>query len=504
MKRISMILIIIISSLIMTSCDIGNMEISENIEAPMNLNLPLYGEWVIEDYKFSTIGTMDEEKANSYIGSEVIFDNRMVSIGENYCLEPTFKIKNVDASKYLVYNYKTNPEFLGIDSEDIQIVSVSGIDQFFNEFIKLSDEKAIVNIDGVFFYLNRVSEHVDEEKIDKLSVPQEISLKSEKANDNTEQQLSSGILLGLKTLSMEGEEQLETWNYRTVFIRSSNKEIKSINEMEDILLPRRNGFWKVKVNRESVKGNLNDNIEVYQLDRVTDMKVELQMEGEDSVKDFKEKIEEKDSTLKNILFVGNDYISIEDIHYRNKGQRYLKFYPIDNINGIPIKISDLMGDAGKKALVEGFNKEIVSQNEAYRSNYVDLTPKEDSFGLFRRNGLWIFKGRVNYIEDGVYMYKDFNINALPTQELVSFDELYIPWNVVKEKFPRALDLFTSPNGDIAVVLTYDRILVYEIANGTIGDEPIGEVELKPGEKIIMAEWAVGKYAQIWEEEFKNN
>lgn len=116
--------------------------------------------------------------------------------------------------------------------------------------------------------------------------------------------------------------------------------------------------------------------------------------------------------------------------------------------------------------------------------------------------MWIFKGRVNYIENSSYLYRDFNINILPTKELISFDELLVPWKEIKSKVPEALDAFTSPNEDIAVILTYGYILIYRIDNGTLSDEPIERIKLNSGEKVVMAEWALGKYSLLWEEQFK--
>lgn len=511
MKKIIFLIMLIMLMFLFTSCNVENIELSENIAAPNNTNLPITGEWIIDDYKISVISTMDEEIAETYVGTEILFDEKLVSIGEDYCLEPSFKIKNVNAEDYLIYHYKTNLEILNIDTEEIQVISVSGEEQFLNEFIKISEDRIIVNIDGVFFYLDKVSDEVDEEKIDSFNVPEDMMLKTvEFSEDET---LQSGVLLGLKYLDLDNNENndLEKWNYRTIFIRSHNKDIVSINEMEDILLPRMTGFWKIEVNRENIDDKVNDNIVAYPLDKPMDATKEIEiLKEDDNIEENEEeniglmKIEEiaDEHTIKNILFLSGDYISIEDIHYRNRGQRYLEFYPIDNINNEKsMKISDIMGEVGKEAFLESFNKEIISGNEEYKDSLVDLKPNEESFGLFRRNGYWIFNGRVNYNEDGTYRYHDFNVRAFPPEELVSFDELSIPWNAIKTEVPEALDAFTSPNEDIAIILTHNNILIYQINNGNIVGEPIEKIKLKPGEKVIMSEWAMGKYSEIWEEEF---
>lgn len=504
MKRKILIILVTIIMLVFTGCNVDNLEISENITTPKNNNLPISGEWVVEDYRLSTISGMDEEDAKSYLGMEALFHEELVCLGDEYCLEPSFKIKNVNAEDYLKYHFKTNPELLDIQLEEIQIISITGPEHFINEFIKVSEDVIITNIDGIFFYLKKVDEEVDKEKIKALKAPKEITLKSTQVSD--ENDLNSGILLGLKSLDLDTSKGgLEKWDYRTIFIRSHNKDTVSVSEMEGILLPRMTGFWKIEVNRENVDDKVNDDIVAYPIDKTVDSEAERKDQKKEQNNDKEQdKIRElkDEKTIKNILFVSNNYISIENIYHRNKGQRYLEFYPVDNIdNNTPIKLSDIMGESGKEALIEGFNKDIISRNEEYKNSLVDINPKEESFGLFRRNGYWMFKGRVNYIKEDKYIYEDFNINAFPPEELVSFDELAIPWNVIKTDVPEALDVFISPNKDIAVILTHNEILVYQINNGKLEDEPIEKIGLNSAEKVVMAEWAVGRYPQIWERQF---
>jgi len=496
MRSIICVIVLIGLVFMLTGCGLDSFEIAENIAAPRNLNLPIYGEWVIEDFRMSTISSMDRDEAAEYLGTKVVFHDKLVSIGENYCLNPSFKIKNVNADEYLTYYYKTRPGLLNIKSDRIQVVSVSDKEQFFNEFIKVDEDLIIVNIDGVFFYLSKETDLIENDNSKLLSLPEEIDMAEE--SSSKENGIGSGILIGLKSLNIGQEENMESWNYRTIFIRSYNREIVNIQETDGLMLPRRSGFWKIEVKRQELDGKINDEIKAYQLDKKTELKTAVDMNSLDQ--DTKESGQEQ-STIKTILFAANDYISIENIHYRNKGQRYLEFYPIDNIGtGKSIKISDIMGEAGKEALIQGFNKEMAKEMDNH--TIVDVTPKENSFGLFRRKGMWIFKGRVNYMEDGNYQYKDFNINILPTKELISFDELAIPWKAIKAKVPEAVDAFTSPNEDLAIVLTYGHILVFRIENGELSDEPIERIKLNSGEKVVMAEWALGKYSLLWDEQFK--
>ena len=496
MKKNLLFLILILSMFLLVSCNVDNIEISNKIVAPDNNMPPICGKWVIEDYKIGDVsGAMDEKTAKTYIGKEALFDEKLVAIDDQYCLEPLFKIKNVNTADYFIYQYKLNPDFLDIAKNEIQIVSIMNKEQFFHEFIKVSEEKIIINIDGVFFYLNKVSDQVEDEKVAEYYFNDKAMFRM--ADFKEEEAFRTGILLGLKSLDLENkEDNMEKWNYRTILIRAYNKEVASVYEMNDIFLPRRTGFWKVGVSREEVGSEVNDIIFAYPQKKTLDLEGKEEKEEEKLI---------KKNTLKNILYVGNDYISIESIDYLNKGERALEFYPIDNLDkGNPMKISDIAGEIGKKSFLEGVNKEILLYDEKYKDSSIDLTPNEESFGLFRRNGHWVFKGRIDLIEDGIYSYKNFNIKTIPPIEVVHYDELSIPWNVVKLKVPEALDAFTSPNEDIIIVVTHNNILVYLIDGEEMGDIPVAKIKLKSTEKVIMGEWAVGRYPLLWEEEFIKN
>src|SRR5699024_7683203 len=93
---------------------------------------------------------------------------------------------------------------------------------------------------------------------------------------------------------------------------------------------------------------------------------------------------------------------------------------------------------------------------------------------------------------------------IPPKELVMYDELSVSWNEVKHRVPEALDVFTSPNEDIALILTHNNILIYTIDQGKLSKEYIRKIKLNDSEAVVMAEWATGKYIYTWEEEFLKN
>ncbi len=498
MKKILYWIILILLILLLVACGPDNINLSEKIVAPENDILPIAGKWVIEDYKLGSTSTMGEGTAKTYIGKEVLFHKKLVTMGDEICWEPSFKTKIVNPTDYLIYQYKTTPEYLNIDEDEVQIVSIESGDQFFSEYIKLSKERVIVNIEGTFFTIKKVSEHIEPEIIEEYYKDENI--KPEALNVKKDEDLGSGILIGLKSLNFKkSEDSLENWQYRTIFIRRDDKELASIYEMDGIFLPRKKGFSKIEVNRLKSEGKANDKITIYNRNQVSDSEVKIESNEYISNKPIDEK------TLKNILYIGNDYISIEKVHHLNKGERTLELHLIDYLDkDKALKISDISGEIGKEAFLEGANKAIKTEHINQKDSSIDLKPKEESFGLFRRSGHWIFRGRLDIVEDNKYSYKDFNIKAIPPKELVHYDELPIPWSKIKTRIPEAVDAFVSPNEDMLIVLTHNTMLIYLVDDGNISYTPEAKIKLNSAERVIMNEWATGKYSLMWEKEFLEN
>ena len=90
---------------------------------------------------------------------------------------------------------------------------------------------------------------------------------------------------------------------------------------------------------------------------------------------------------------------------------------------------------------------------------------------------------------------------IPPPEVVSYNTL-MPWTNVKDKVPRALDVYTSPNKDIAIVFTKSEILIYNIHGNELSSYPREKLKLEKGEIAIMTEWATGQYVESWENTFK--
>lgn len=481
MKKMLLIITSIILIVIITSCNINYLEISDKVISPINNLPPLQGKWIVEKVIDSPYKKLQIEEKEDFTDKQALFHGDAVVIGDRYILEPSYKIRKVNLSDYLLYNFKTDSEYLGIEEEEVEIISVLGDNKHFVEFIKFNEEEMMMLVEEKFFFLRKTIKEVSKEEIDRYI---DIERKLLRITNSQElKSLNTGMLLGIKSYKYDEINKIEDWEYKTIWIKSNNRSLEPIHEIKDLLIPRKKGFWIIDVKREDKDGSFFDRIN--SKSRVL-FKEENLLETTLSFGRTTNPV-----ILRNILYIGNDYISTEVIDKLNN-KKTLEVYPIDNVErGTPVRISDIIGGDGLQSFKES-GEDIIQSNEELLD--------EKSFGLLRRNGYWIMKGRINYNIEGKEIYKDYNIKTIPPKEIVNYDDLYIPWNAIKARFPNAIDAFTSPNEDIIIIETRNKILIYPIQDNKILEEELGSIEKDYNDTIIMAEWSTERYTNIWEDE----
>lgn len=478
------IIFVFISILILTSCGIDNGNIKEKIDAPENIKPPIEGKWVITDYiADDSQKDLNLDKIKGFIGTEGLFHKDAFVLGDDFSLEPSFKLKKVRAYDYLLYKYKKDPTSLGIEDTQIKVITISNQNQLIYEFIKLDEDNILLYMEDVFLKLEKIVDEVSIEEINRYINVEKTMIRNINAIDN--KKTDSGILLGIKTPNYDQKQDIPNWEYKTIWINKEKDQLINAYELEELLVPRKNGFYLLDMERESGKNFVKDEISLAPYLEKTDEKPYDLSRSISSRKN--------NSILRNILFVGSDYISIENIELENKNKKTLEIYALDNLeNNKPVKLSDILGEEVQDIFIK----------EAENLLPIDVKSKIDerNVGLRRKNGYWIINGRVNYIQNEEEFYKDFTVKAIPPKEIVSFDELVIPWNKLQFKFSDIVDVFSSPNEDFIIVVKEDRLVIYGIEDNTLNlENPLKEIALENNSSIVMAEWALGKYTNIWED-----
>lgn len=487
MKKLLKVFLILSALLTMTACNISETDINERLSAPSNQLPPIEGKWVIKEH-IDLDQKPGEDGEERFIGREAMFHREAVILASNYTKEPSYKIKNVYTRDYFIYKYKLRSSTLDIENEKVQVITVLDDNQYFAEFVKVSEEDLLVYLNNSFYRMEKVSEQVSLNEINRyIEIEKAVVREFDSYEDEN---LETGALLGIKIPSYDNKNQLPMWEYETIWFRSKGGTFLDAYKMKDLLVPRKDGFWLIQVDREEKDRIIKDEINaIPQYGKKTVDKLELDPSRFKNYRDSK-----LPKVLKNILFVGNNYISVENIDASKDNRKSLAVYPIDNIKREKsVKLSDFIGENGEDIYLEGVQS-VISPEEELEGN-------EKNIGLSRKNGYWMFKGRINYNQNNKELYKDFSISAIPPKDLVNYNELVLPWEAVKRKIPEAIDVYSSPNEDFIVVVTHGDLQIFEIANGQILDsKPVKTIDLPKNASIIMAEWATGRYANLWEEE----
>lgn len=504
MKRILSLFVLVIIFMNLTACNDIDLSTTTRVNPP-KVEIPLKGAWKVEKYAFSAMAKMTEEDANELIGKKAYFQEQKVVLPDDNCEKPEFKIKSVDTKTYLYNNYKSFMESLGISQKEINVITITSNKNYFRDIIKLDDNMIVIIKEGVFFFL---SKQTDENKMGIQDTRNKRNLSGVKLKPHIKK-YQSGLLLGLKYYKtvdyklpyINGKNPILEPVYRTLWI-SYDGSIKEVSELPFLFVPRRTGFWKLDTKRE-----ITNNYGV-------DYFLAAPIGKEKKTEDIKVKNIGKTDfyDLKSINFVGNDYVCYERDRQsgavgemKSNASQALEVVPLDTIyaeSEIPIVASKILGEKGIEALNIGASSYLRTISEGDRS-LLNNIPTPTNFGVFRGNGKWLLRGRLNYLNLSEKInYADFNVPITAPENLINYDSLFPSWEVIKQKVPSAVDGYTSPNRDIAVVLTNSKLLVYVIRDNVLTNTPISEFELKNSEVAVMAQWALDDYVTIWSEEVK--
>lgn len=479
MNKVKLI-ILLFFILFIQGCNL-DIDDGDKITSPNNLNIPVQGTWKVKETIIIEEGLLNKEEKSKILNKNVVFSNDYVLLNNKLIKNPEYKSKSINAEEYFLYTYKTDIDTLNIDSDEINVIIVTSNNNYFFDIVQIDKNNILLYYQGTFLYLEKISNKIDSVKIDENKDNGYIIEDSKKNNEN----VSSGVLLGLRSSNRDGFNSENS--YRTLWISATDKIISPVLEVEDLMIPRRNGFWEMKINNDSESDNIYAHPIEFKVNEISD-----------------EKEEYKGEEKKVIRFVSDDYVAIEYININDidkKSPRY-KVLPLDNINiNKGLLLSDIDKENDKRSYYNSAEDFMISKGHKILDD-LKININAENFTMTRRNGYWILKGRLFFNKTRRETYEDFNINVLPTDELINYNELLLSWNYIKSKVPQAVDAYTSPNKDIAIIIAHSKIYVYSIEDDLLSSRPIKTIERKEAEEVVMAEWATGNYVELWNEKIR--
>lgn len=523
------------------------------VAPPKNNVLPFEGVWEVVNYINGGFPSSKKKDVEGWIGKKAVFSTYGIKVGDNIWAKTGYKVKRVVAEDYFLFRYGISSIDFTASEKEVSVTTITSGDKFLYDFIRLDDDEALLSIQGSIYMIKRIDKNIDQVLIRELA-----NLKDQESETQLQtesESMSSGLLLGIRFTKNNGS--VTEYGYKTLWIACKKSVFHPVLETDNIFLPRKNGFWKVESDRVKVspvevigKQDAKEGAKVGAIEGVpkgTETKgAELREEDKlmvynpyqlntKSVDSGTVSLPDKSKSLnsatvqsqnnkeqnrlfsnwknvyRKILFIGNDYASME-VTYRDKpsnekeGQEIsiTKVQPVDNITGEHgLKISHIAGDKGLKMLRDSRNS-LISGLSSSGGSMMDERIEEENFYMQRKNGHWFLKGRLSYNKGDVFGYHDFNINLIIPYTLIRYDVLALSWTDIKDRVPDAVDAFTSPNEDLAVIVSDSKLYVYQINEGRLKYEPYAKIKLNKGDSVIMAEWATGNYVDNWEDTFMKN
>ncbi|KLU61309.1 hypothetical protein CEB3_c22490 [Peptococcaceae bacterium CEB3] len=485
---------LLVTILLLSGCSDSSWAGAGKIVPPVNNNSPLQGEWIVK--RELETGRRKEGGSQTWVGKTAQFASNVAALGEYVWHNPDYKIKRVNSTDYLMSKYVNLSSPLVPNGREVYVVTLSSAENFLVEVMEIDSSHAIAFIQNRALYLEKVSPQVD------LPLIAAIAGGGTQAAEGSSS-ASSGVLLGLRapvTAMLNGKPSRQ-YVYRTLWLASRAGKFRPVLQRQDIFFPRRSGFWQLEVRWVEEAARTEDVFLAYDVSTKT-------LGKEKPAPDAGWWRDRAGTLRRKIDYVGNDYVAVE-----NNGQgtrtngggtwtkQDLQVLPVDKISSsVGIKLSDVAGRRGAAVFsaARAQASRLLSR-EGFSDQ--DADPFDQNFGLIRRNGHWYFQGRINYQGQGKPAHMDFNVNLIPPAKLIFYDTLYLSWQNVKDRVPDAVDAFTSPNRNLALVLTKSKLYVYAMHQGQLSGNPEARIALRTGESVVMAEWATGVYVENWEKAF---
>ena len=425
----------------------ATLPLAPKLEARTLQTPPLFGDWYLDKYVTLKDKSSYNNEPDKYLGKIAHFSKEGVFFNNEGIADPSFKVKLVNSKDYFWDNYKIKANMIGIDEDYIQVITVSSKEHFFDEYLKIDETHAAKYYEGLLLFFTKgnsdKAKHV-QESIDYTKLASE---------REQEARAKSGLLLGLKCNK----------SYRTIWISQLNNKFMDIAQIDDILLPRISGFWKIWTDGTSLwaapitnSTAKNSNNDIRYIGRSQDI---------------------------SILFAGNDFICINN-------KTALQVLPLDNLQSDPLELSKIFVREKDNSSIDGLSNSAITKAKDFSGT---------NWGLFRRGGRWVLRGRKKSPDkDG---FKEFDIAYAAPRSLTTYDDLYPSFNTIKAKIPEAVDAFSSPNKDFVVVLTDKELLALPIQGSSLGDVK-QRIALKKNETVVMDNWATGHYVDEWSKMMK--
>ena len=168
----------------------------------------------------------------------------------------------------------------------------------------------------------------------------------------------------------------------------------------------------------------------------------------------------------------------------------------------PVSYGDLLKQKG----LEEYKRVLIESGKELESDGMNCGLSEEAFDTSHRWAIdgtgWLLtreKGKweaVALLQPGNAACQYGGSLSLPlTEELVGHDVLRPEWASLQRQITGLQDAFTSPEGDLIVAVTKSQIEIYSLKGRRVGHRLLA----LPADRVVMVQWATGKYVGKWAE-----
>ncbi len=286
--------------------------------------------------------------------------------------------------------------------------------------------------------------------------------------------IHSALLLAFRS---DTPDQPQTSEYRTLLIAPDKNGLSVSVQGKGILLPHGDGFWKI----DALHSGGSQQIIAHPAAQKLIRQQSASPVGE--VRRFTDKL----------LFVGNNVAALSELPEEASTGKGKPEYRVKKIEDLTEK--QTLASTKQDIALGNFLKDHSMEN-ANGQGSGDASPlwKNIDWRISRSKGKWVAEVPAAASGDSSAAFKALSVD-LP-ESVVSYDSLVCSWEAIRSIEPRAVDAVSSPDNSWLVIVTDRELKAYAYHNGIV-PQPLLNVPLKPNERLIMNQWALGNYVQDW-------
>lgn len=317
-------------------------------------------------------------------------------------------------------------------------------------------------------------------------------------------------------------------NGQTIWIAPVNGKMQVI-AANDYVIPRKDGFWRVRVQFKELppdppsggaapdeQGVSHTPLRLWAVPLkqgkdavVWEQKPAGKKDGGDSDAQAQEQeqteqdsqaMEESPQQRTELGFLSPDYMSLHTVT-GEYSERYsllkIEDTPADDGGMAALRVNEENPPISKAQRTRDL-KACVDPNEELSTEDFLTGATEVSYGIVRARGSWSYTWLLGYDGGAARGYHTgCYVSVAPPKSMVGYNEVYPAWDAIKDAFPDAEDVFSSPSHDMILVLYENRLMAALVQGRKVG-RPIARLEVIG--KPVMVQWALGKYVDVWTKE----